>query len=558
MLRLAGNRLSSSLPWRSNYKATANNITMMSSDGPVNITPNSTLSPEQFRCSNTDHQILFHVLEACKLSSNFQTAIEIHARIIKLGCGAYPSLISLLISIYVSCDRLNLARPLLNEIPSWDLDLISANLIIARFMKIGDIDIAKRVFHKMPARDVVSWNSMIGGCVKNARFQEALSIFRKMLSSNVEPDGFTFASVITGCARLGALDHAKWVHGLMIEKRIELNYILCSALIDMYSKCGRIENAKEVFDSGRSNHVSVWNAMINGLAIHGLALDAIAIFSLMEVENISPDSITFVGVLTACSHCGLVEQGHKHFDLMRRHYLIQPQLEHYGTMVDLLGRAGRLEEAYALIKEMPMEPDVVIWRALLSSCRTHKNSKLGEIAITKISHLNSGDYVLMSNIYCSIRKWDGAEIVRDMMKKKGVRKNSGRSWIELAGVIHQFKAGDLSHPETEPMYKLLEGLIRRTKLEGFMPLTELVLMDVSDEEKEGNLNYHSEKLALAYGVLKMSPGIEIRISKNLRTCPDCHCWMEIVSRVLNRVIIVRDRIRFHRFEGGLCSCGNYW
>ncbi|XP_059642791.1 pentatricopeptide repeat-containing protein At5g50990 [Cornus florida] len=555
MLRLAEQRVfvSSSLP---------NNMAMMTIFpynsknnhwASLNSTSNSPVAP-----SDTDHQKLFRVLEACKLSSNLRIAIETHTRIIKLGYGTCSSLVSSLISIYASCGRLNLAGQLLNETQCWSLDLISANSIIASFMKIGEIGIAKRVFHQMPALDVVSWNSMIGGYVKNSHFREAFSILQEMLSSNVEPDGYTFSSVITACARLGALDHAKWIHGLMIEKKIELNYILCSALIDMYSKCGRIESAKEIFDRIQSRHVSVWNAMINGLAVHGLALDAIALFSLMESQNISPDSITFMGILTACRHCGLVDQGRKYFDLMRRHYSIYPQLEHYGSIVDLLGRAGCLEEAYAIIKEMPMDPDVVIWRALLSACKTHKNSKLGEVAITNISNLKSGDYVLLSNIYCSISKWDSAERVRYMMKRKGIRKISGCSWIELAGVVHQFKAGDISHPDTKDLYKVLEGLIRRTKIEGFIPTTELVLMDVSEEEKEGNLNYHSEKLALAYGILKTCPGIEIRISKNLRTCADCHCWMEMVSKLLNRVIIMRDRIRFHRFEGGFCSCGDYW
>lgn len=565
MLRLAAIRLASSsssslsLSWRPNLTA---KLTMFSGDSnyddpSLNSTPKSPFSPSEFPHSNTDHQTLFHVLEACKLSSNVRAAAETHSRIIKLGYGTYQSLISFLISIYASCGCPNLAHKLCNEIPCWDFDLISANLIIVTFMKIGAIDIAKKVFHNMPTRDVVSWNSMIGGCVKNACFEEALRIFQEMLNLNVEPDGFTFASVITGCARLGARDHAKWTHGLMIEKKIALNYILGSALIDMYSKCGKIETAKEIFETIQRDDVSVWNALINGLAVHGLALDAIAIFSRMEVENVSPDSITFVGILTACSHCGLVEQGHKYFDSMTC-YSIQPQLEHYGAMVDLLGRAGHLDEAYSIIKEMPMEPDIVIWRALLSACRTQRNSDLGEVAIKKIKHLGSGDYVLLSNIYCSVNKWDSAERVRDTMKKNGIRKYRGKSWIEMAGAIHQFKAGDVSHFEREAIYKVLEGLIRRAKMEGFSPAVELVLMDVSDEEKEENLNYHSEKLALAYGILKTSPGMEIQITKNLRTCLDCHYWMKVVSRILNRVIIVRDRIRFHRFDGGVCTCGDYW
>jgi pentatricopeptide repeat protein len=425
-------------------------------------------------------------------------------------------------------------------------------------MRTENYRVAKMVFNKMPARDVVTWNTMIGGYVRKARFEEALRLFRFMNKSNVEPDKYTFASVINGCAKLGALKHAQWVHELLIEKRIELNFILSSALIDMYSKCGKIQTAKEIFDGVQRNNVCIWNAMISGLAVHGLALDAIKVFTKMEVENVLPDAITFLGILTACSHCGLVKEGRKYFDLMRSRYSVQPHIEHYGAMVDLLGRAGLLEEAFAMIKSMPMEPDVVIWRALLGACRTYKKPELGEAAMANISRLRSGDYVLLSNIYCSQKRWDTAQGVWEMMKKKGVHKVRGKSCFEWAGFLHPFKAGDRSHPETEAIYKMLEGLIQRTKLAGYVPTTDLVTMDVSEEEKEGNLYHHSEKLALAYGILKTTSGAEVRISKNLRICYDCHSWIKIVSRLLSRVIIVRDRIRFHRFENGLCSCGDYW
>lgn len=543
---VAGKWSISLLPSQLNYSATF-------TSRPQLLTP-----PAQQYNSDTGYQTLVQILEACKSPHDLRSAIAVHAKIVKHGYGMYPSMLSLLISIYITCQCSNLACELQKEIYYQNVDIVSANLIISSFMKIGETNIAKKIFQNVPSRDVVTWNSLIGGCVKNASFQEALSTFREMLRTRIEPDGFTFASTIAACARLGALHHGKWIHSLVIEKRIEPNYILSSALIDMYAKCGQINIAKEIFDGVQRIDVSIWNAMINGLAIHGLALDAIAIFSRMKGDNISPNSITFIGILTACSHCGLVEEGRKHFDLMRTLYLIQPQLEHYGAMVDLLGRAGLLEEAYGLIKEMTVEPDIVIWRALLSACRMHKNSELGEIAIEKISHLSSGDYVLMSNIYCSIKNWDSSEGVRYMMKEKGVHKCSGKSWLEFGGAIHQFNAGDKSHREAILIYKVLEALIQRTKMEGFMPETDLVLMDVSEEEKEENLNYHSEKLAVAYGILKSSPGAEILISKNLRTCLDCHSWLKVVSKLLNRVIIVRDRIRFHRFERGTCTCRDYW
>ncbi|XP_065869617.1 pentatricopeptide repeat-containing protein At5g50990 [Euphorbia lathyris] len=520
--------------------------------------PNLKLTSFHFQHENKDNQFLFNVLQACQKSLDIKIPLQTHARIIRLGYGTHPSLIASLISTYLNFDRLNLAYQVINQVFSWTNNLFAMNMVIENFMRNGEYEIANKVFDKMATRDVVTWNSMIGGYVRNKRPEEALRFFRAMLRSNIEPDKFTFASIITACARLGALIHAQWVHDLMTKNKIELNFILSSALIDMYSKCGRIETAKQVFDSIQRTDISIWNSMINGLAVHGLALDAITIFLKMEEENVLPDSITFVGILTACSHCGLVKEGRKYFDLMMSHYSIEPQIEHYGAMVDLLSRAGLLEEAFSMINTMPMEADVIIWRTLLSACRTYRKPELGEVAVAKISRLKSGEYVLLSNMYCYQKRWNNAQLVREMMKKKKVGKVEGKSWFEWGGVVQQFKAGDRSHRETESIYKILDGLIKKTKLEGFVPTTELVLMDICEEEKEGSMYHHSEKLALAYGILKTGPGMPIRITKNIRICYDCHNWIKMVSEILCRVIIVRDRVRFHQFEGGRCSCGDYW
>lgn len=503
-----------------------------------------------------DHRAVYGVLEASK---DLNAAASTHSTVIKLGYEVYPSFIALLVSTYVNCDRLNLACRVVDDFFHWNCDLLILNILVQQLMKLGKCDFAKKVFKRMANRDVVTWNSMVSGFVRNGREMEALKFFRGMLALNIEPDKFTFASIMRGCAQLGALNHALWVHSLMNEKVIELNPILSAAMIDMYSKCARIEKAKEIFLSACRNDVSVWNALLSGLAIHGLALDAISVFSQMELEKVQPDSITFIAILTACSQSGFVEEGKKYFDLMSSCYSVKPQIKHYGAIVDLFGRAGKVEEAYAIIQAMPMEPDVIIWRALLSACRIHKKSVLGEVAFKNIFRVRGEDYVLLSNIYSSQKDWGGAQSVRETMRKKGLRKKVlGRSWFEWHGVVYCFKAGDRSHPESESIYKLLERLIQRVKLEGFLPQTELVLMDVSEEEKEVNLYHHSEKLALAYGILKTSPGGEIMISKNLRICHDCHSWMKIVSKLLTRTIIVRDRIRFHRFEAGLCSCNDYW
>ncbi|EOA13182.1 hypothetical protein CARUB_v10026208mg [Capsella rubella] len=507
----------------------------------------------------TDHRMLKQVLESCKTPSNSKCVLQAHAQVFKLGYGTYPSLLVSMVAAYRRCNLSYFARRLLLWFLSLSPGVSNTNIIIESLMKTGEYGLAKKVLRRASDQNVITWNLMIGGYVRNVQYEEALKTLKNMLSfSDIKPNKFSFASALAACARLGDLHHAKWVHSLMIDAGIELNTILSSALVDVYAKCGDIETSREVFYSVKWNDVSIWNAMITGFATHGLATEAIRVFSEMEAEHVSPDSITFLGILTACSHCGLLEEGKEFFGLMSQRFSIQPKLEHYGAMVDLLGRAGQVKEAYDLIESMPIEPDVVIWRSLLSSARTYKNPELGEIAIQNLSKAKSGDYVLLSNIYSSTKKWENAQKVRELMTKEGIRKAKGKSWVEFGGVIHRFKAGDTSHIDTKAIYKVLEGLIQKAKSEGFVSDTDLVLMDVSEEEKEENLNYHSEKLALAYVILKSSPGSEIRIQKNIRMCSDCHNWIKAVSKLLNRVIIMRDRIRFHRFEDGLCSCKDYW
>ncbi|KAJ0243061.1 Pentatricopeptide repeat-containing protein [Hirschfeldia incana] len=524
----------------------------------LSVTSLSTSSSASNRVTLADqHRLLKQVVESCKSPTNSKCVLQAHAHIFKLGYGTHPTLLASIVTSYRRCNLSHIARRLLTWFLSSSPNVSNTNLIIESLMINGESGLANKVLRKASDRNVITWNLMIGGYVRNAQYEEALRTLKDMISfSDIKPNKFTFASGLAACARLGDLHHAKWVHSLMSGVEFNNNPILCTALVDVYAKCGDIETSKEVFYGVQRDDVSVWNAMITGFATHGLAKEAIRVFS--EMKHVSPDSITFLGMLTACSHCGLLEEGKRYFDMMSERYSIEPKLEHYGAMVDLLGRAGKVKEAYELIESMPVEPDLVIWRSLLSSSRTYKNPEVAETAIRNLSKARSGDYVLLSNIYSSTKKWESAQKVRELMKQKGIRKAKGKSWVELGGVIHRFKAGDTSHRETKDIYKLLEELMQRTKSRGFVPDTGLVLMDVSEEEKEENLNYHSEKLALAYGILKSSPGSEVRIQKNIRMCSDCHNWVKSVAKLLNRVIIIRDRIRFHRFEDGLCSCKDYW
>lgn len=268
-----------------------------------------------------------------------------------------------------------------------------------------------------------------------------------------------------------------------------------------------------------------------------------------------------VGVLAACSHSGLVEKGISYFYSMHHDFGVTAKPEHYTCMIDLLGRAGRLAEAHDLMKDMPFEPDSTMWGALLGASRIHRNPELGRSAAEKIFELepeNAGMYVLLSNIYASSGKWRDARKMRVMMEERGVKKVPGFSWIEVQNKVHTFSAGDCVHPEKEKIYAFLEDLDMRMKKAGYVSATDMVLHDVEEEEKEHMLKYHSEKLAVAYGILNIPPGRPIRVIKNLRVCGDCHNAFKYISAIEGRLIILRDSNRFHHFRGGSCSCGDYW
>lgn len=283
--------------------------------------------------------------------------------------------------------------------------------------------------------------------------------------------------------------------------------------------------------------------------------------NIVEETGIRPDSITFIGVLSACSHAGLVIEGFCYFEVMSHQYGIGPRLDHFGCMVDLFGRAGLLEEANKFINEMPFEPDASVWSALLGACRIHKNLELGIHAAEHLLQLEpecAATHVMLANIYAAAGRWNDAANVRRMMKDKGLKKQPGCSWIEVNNKMHSFVVGDTSHPQTEEIYTLLDALAGQMKEAGYLPDTDFVLHDVEEEQKKDLLCHHSEKLAIAFGLISTPPWTSITVTKNLRVCGDCHRATKFISKVVGREIIMRDANRFHRFKDGLCSCGDYW
>eukprot|EP01018_Ginkgo_biloba_P009720 Gb_34410 [translate_table: standard] len=464
-----------------------------------------------------------------------------------------------MIAGYAQNGHVHEAFKLFQETP--EPNLLSWNAMIAGYAQNGYVDEGWKLFQKMPERDVVSWNAMIAGFSQNGHFNEALKLYGQMHMTLVKPDSVTFASVLPACANLAALEHGKHVHEDIIRSGFQYDIFVVNALVDMYAKCGSIQDACCIFDKTQIRNVVSWTTMIVGYAMHGCGKEAVQLFEQMQCSGTKPNHITFIGVLSACCHAGLVDDGLQYFDRMSQDYHITPAAEHYCCIVDLLGRAGRLDEAQDFINKMPIKPDAAVWASLLSACRIHNNIELGEHVAGHLLELdleNSGHYVLLSNIYAESGRWDDKEKVRRIMKDRKVKKMPGRSWIEVNNTMYDFLVGGRSHPQIDKVYAKLEKLSGQLKEAGYVPDKNSVLHDLEEEQKEHILYYHSEKLAIAFGIMNTSPGTPIRIVKNLRVCGDCHSATKFISKIVAREIVVRDANRFHHFKDGLCSCGDYW
>ena len=500
------------------------------------------------------------VIRACCNDNAIEEGKQVHAHVVKFGFEADGFSQNNLIYMYVNFQSLVKARRVFDKMHV--RDVVSWTSLITGYSQWGFLDEAFEVFELMPERNSVSWNAMIAGYVQSNRFHEAFTLFDRMRAEKVVLDKFVAASMLSACTGLGALEQGKWIHGYIKRSGIELDSKLATTIIDMYCKCGSLEKAFEVFNGLPHKGISSWNCMIGGLAMHGKGEAAIQLFKEMEKEKVAPDNITFVNVLSACAHSGLVEEGRYYFSYMVEVHGIEPTTEHFGCMVDLLGRAGMLEEASELIGKMPMSPDVGVLGALLGACKIHKNFELGEQIGKRVIELepnNSGRYVLLANLYANAGRWEDVAGVRKLMNDRGVKKVAGFSMIELEGVVNEFIAGGKGDPQAQDIYTKVDEMLQRIRCVGYVPDTDGALLhDLVEEEKENPLYYHSEKLAIGFGLLKTKPGETLRISKNLRVCKDCHLATKLISKVYDREIIVRDRNRFHHFKNGQCSCKDYW
>ncbi|XP_075521899.1 pentatricopeptide repeat-containing protein CRR2, chloroplastic [Primulina tabacum] len=472
-----------------------------------------------------------YALKACVVSdSSVSRGKEIHAHILRHGYENYVHIMTTLVDMYA---------------------------------KFGCVENANCVFCSMPVKNIVSWSAMIACFAKNGRPLEALEIFREMMleSEDMFPNSVTMVSVLQACAALAALEHGKLIHAYILRKGLDSILPVMSALVTMYARCGDLDLGKHVFNQMSRRDVVSWNSMISSYGIHGFGSEALNVFHEMVILGVPPTPVSFVSVLGACSHSGLVDEGKSLFDSMVRVYGIHPSVEHYACVVDLLGRANRFDEATKIIESIQDEAGAKVWGSLLGSCRIHCYVELAERASEKLFELeptNAGNYVLLADIYTEAKMWDEVKRVKKLLEIRGLRKVSGCCWIEVKRKIYSLKSVDELNPQIEQIHALLLNLSMEMREKGYVPETKVVLYDLDTEEKERILLGHSEKLAVAFGLINCSKGETIRITKNLRLCEDCHTFTKFVSKFTDREIMVRDINRFHHFRDGECSCKDYW
>ncbi|CAI0452488.1 unnamed protein product [Linum tenue] len=439
-------------------------------------------------------------------------------------------------------------------------DVSVSNGLIDCYGKCKEVGLAEMVFDGMERRNLVSWGSMVATYEQNGEKEKACMVFMECRKEGFEPTDYLISSVISACAELAGLEMGRSVHALAVKSCVDADIFVGSALVDMYGKCGSISDAKQTFDEMPEKNLFAWNAMISGYAHQGHADMAIALFKQMT-SKVAPNYVTFVCVLSACSRGGVVETGMDVYESMRKRYHIEPGPEHYACVVDMLARSGMVERAYDFVKRLPIRPTISIWGALLNACRVHGKPEIGKVAADKLFELDpkdSGNHVLLSNMFVAAGRWDEATLVRREMNDVGMKKDAGCSWITAQSRVHFFQAKDTCHERNSEIQDMLAKLKQQMEASGYIPDTSYALHDLEEEEKSTEVWHHSEKIALAFGLIAIPHGVPIRIMKNLRICGDCHSAFKCISAIVGREILVRDNNRFHRFWDGQCSCKDYW
>lgn len=443
---------------------------------------------------------------------------------------------------------------------NFPMDVVVQTSLVDMYAKNGNLELASRTFNKMQSRNVISWSALISGYAQNGYAGNALELLIEMQSFRFKPDVVSLISALLCCSQVGFLKLGRSIHGYIV-RMLDFDHVLGTALIDMYSKCGSLSTSRTIFEFLSSKDSISWNAIIASYGIHGHGKEALSLVLQMINATLKPDHTTFASLFSALSHSGLVEEGQHWFNRMVSEFNVQPTEKHYVCMVDLLARAGRVEEARDLIDSMTCQPGIGVWVALLSGCHNHGKVSVGELAAKKVLEFrpdNAGIYALVSNFFAASRNWSEVAEVRKVLKKTGMKKVPGYSVVEVKGKLHAFLMEDKSHPQYEQIVKILEKLELEMIALGYVPKTEYVLHDLEEEVKRRMLCNHSERLAISFGLLSTGPGTRLLVTKNLRVCVDCHEATKFITKIVNREIVVRDVKRFHHFKDGICSCGDYW
>ncbi|KAG8084806.1 hypothetical protein GUJ93_ZPchr0010g7679 [Zizania palustris] len=465
-----------------------------------------------------NHITYYPILKACANISDQDSGRQVHAHVIKFS----------LASVYTV-----------------------GNALVSMYAESGCMEEARRVFDQLYEENMISF--------RNERSSAPLD--HPSTRMDVGVSSSAFASLISAAASVGMLTKGQQLHAMSLKAGFGSDRFISNSLVSFYSRCGYLEDACQSFDELKYRNVISWTSMISGLAKHGYAERALSLFCAMISAGVKPNDVTYIAVLSACSHVGLVKEGKEYFRSMKKDHGLIPRMEHYACMVDLLARSGHVKEALELINKMPLKADALVWKTLLGACRTNDNIEIGAIAANHVIELEPRDpapYVLLSNLYADAGLWDKVARIRSAMRDKNLNKETGLSWIEFENTAHEFRAGDTSHPRAQDIYAKLDSLIREIKCMGYVPNTSIVLHDMSDELKEQCLVQHSEKIAVAFGLITTSAPKPIRIFKNLRVCADCHSAIKYMSKATRREIILRDSNRFHTMKDGECSCGEYW
>ncbi|KAJ7978591.1 Pentatricopeptide repeat-containing protein [Quillaja saponaria] len=400
------------------------------------------------------------VLNVCIKLKQLEISRQVHGQVLVAGFLSNVVLSSSIVDAYAKCREMVDARRLFDDMT--DRDIFAWTTLVSGYAKWGDLELASELFNQMPQKNSVSWTALIAGYARNCQGHEALDLFRKMIMHRFRPDQYTFSSCLCACASIAALKHGKQIHGFLIRNNVRPNTIVVSSIIDMYSKCGVVETSKQVFNlMGNKQNVVLWNTMISALAQHGYGVEAILMLNDMLRSGVNPDRISFVVILHACSHSGLVQEGLNFFNSMARDHDIVPDEEHHACLIDLLGRAGRFDEILQHLRMMHCRPSDRVWNALLGVCRIHGNIELGKEAaecLIELEPQSSAAYVLLSSIYATLGKWEMVQQVRRLMDQRRVRKERAISWIENESKIHSFTVSDGLHPLKESIFSNLEYL----------------------------------------------------------------------------------------------------